>query len=64
MIVLYGCALVTLAARTLLEGAYHDYLSAALYTFAFAATALLIHTIVTWIRNLWHHWRTGRSTAT
>ncbi len=51
--VMYGCSLVTLALRTLLEGSFHDYLSAATYTFAAAATLRLVSRAFDWARTVW-----------
>ncbi len=50
---LYACSLAALALRTLLEGAYRDYLSAAVYTLAAAATVMLVYTVAGWLRALW-----------
>ena len=47
--ILFGFALVALAARTLAEEAYRDFLTAAVITFLVAAGGALIYSVATWV---------------
>ncbi len=62
---LYGCAILVLALRVLLEGAYYSYLAALTYAFAAAATGLMVWSIVQWLaahrKNFAPRWRRGNN---
>ncbi len=59
LLVLYGAALMVLAIRTLLEGAYQEYLTVILFTLVVVATVGLLYTVHCWMRSLWRSWRSN-----
>ena len=60
---LLACALILLGIRTLAEGAYRSYLTAAILALLVVAGALALYTIVAWVRGLWLMWRDSRSSV-
>ncbi len=59
--VVLGCALTALAVRTLAEGAYRNYLTAAIITLLAVAGVMLLCTIGAWMRDWSRRWAERRA---